>query len=252
MGQGAPNNIEATAISNNDRNDLDLGDFGGQEYKVIYRVMVENSGAPYVTGTITDFRTAQSVGGTGGTVNDHGALNGLGDDDHLQYSLVDGSRAFTGAVGGIDPSVGSDLTTRDYVDDVNIHKIDPPSVTQTYSGTIIENVTIDSTSSAFGTLVYRTTSGIYTEAIGLSDDTISTAIVVGSSTVLIEGFVRDDALYAFGGGNLGKKIYLSPTVPGETVVTIPSGSGDVVQIVGEVWDNTTILFRPNSTSVEIA
>lgn len=31
-------------------------------------------------------------------VTDHGALTGLADDDHTQYALVDGSRAFTGAI----------------------------------------------------------------------------------------------------------------------------------------------------------
>ena len=35
----------------------------------------------------------------GGTT-DHGALAGLGDDDHTQYSLADGTRAYTGAVTG--------------------------------------------------------------------------------------------------------------------------------------------------------
>lgn len=36
---------------------------------------------------------------TGGT-NDHGALNGLGDDDHAQYLPADGSRALTGNLNG--------------------------------------------------------------------------------------------------------------------------------------------------------
>jgi len=49
-------------------------------------------------------------------VNDHGALGGLTDDDHTQYVLVTGARAFTGTVGGITPVAGSDLATKDYVD----------------------------------------------------------------------------------------------------------------------------------------
>lgn len=36
-------------------------------------------------------------GGGGGGVTDHGALSGLGDDDHTQYVRVDGTRAFTAA-----------------------------------------------------------------------------------------------------------------------------------------------------------
>jgi hypothetical protein len=49
-------------------------------------------------------------------ITDHGSLTGTGDDDHTQYSLADGSRAFTGTVGGITPSADSDLTTKFYVD----------------------------------------------------------------------------------------------------------------------------------------
>ena len=38
----------------------------------------------------------KAAGGVG--TNDHGSLGGLADDDHTQYSLVDGTRAFTGNV----------------------------------------------------------------------------------------------------------------------------------------------------------
>lgn len=47
---------------------------------------------------------------------DHGSLNGLGDDDHSQYSLVDGTRAFTGTVSGVTPTEPDHLTTKGYVD----------------------------------------------------------------------------------------------------------------------------------------
>lgn len=47
---------------------------------------------------------------------DHGSLSGLGDDDHPQYSLASGARAFTGPVGGIDPTLSTQLTTKNYVD----------------------------------------------------------------------------------------------------------------------------------------
>lgn len=48
----------------------------------------------------------------GGGVTDHGALTGLGDDDHTQYSLVTGARAFTGSV-----TVGqnADAATREVI-----------------------------------------------------------------------------------------------------------------------------------------
>lgn len=59
--------------------------------------------------------TFQEFSGVG--VSDHGALSGLTDDDHPQYSKADGSRPFTNPVGGVDPVAGSDLATKDYVDD---------------------------------------------------------------------------------------------------------------------------------------
>ena len=47
---------------------------------------------------------------------DHGSIGGLADDDHTQYSLADGTRAFTGTVSGVDPTVSSHLATKEYVD----------------------------------------------------------------------------------------------------------------------------------------
>lgn len=46
----------------------------------------------------------RSFGGGSGGTSDHGALTGLGDDDHTQYTKADGTRAFTGDVslGGFD------------------------------------------------------------------------------------------------------------------------------------------------------
>lgn len=49
---------------------------------------------------------------------DHGSLIGLLDDDHTQYILVGGTRAFTGVVSGVTPTLGSHLTTKQYVDSV--------------------------------------------------------------------------------------------------------------------------------------
>lgn len=47
---------------------------------------------------------------------DHGDLAGLSDDDHTIYSLVDGTRAFTGTVSGVTPTAGAHLATKSYVD----------------------------------------------------------------------------------------------------------------------------------------
>jgi hypothetical protein len=47
----------------------------------------------------------------------HGDLAGLGNDEHEQYILANGLRAFTGAISGIYPTSNSNLATKLYVDD---------------------------------------------------------------------------------------------------------------------------------------
>jgi hypothetical protein len=75
------------------------------------------------TGSVAGFMSAADKtkldGIAAGAESDHGGLTGLGDDDHTQYSLADGTRAFTGAVGGVTPTTGAQLATKDYVDSVS-------------------------------------------------------------------------------------------------------------------------------------
>lgn len=47
---------------------------------------------------------------------DHGNLLGRSDDDHTQYALVNGNRAFSAAISGVSPSSDSHLATKGYVD----------------------------------------------------------------------------------------------------------------------------------------
>ena len=53
--------------------------------------------------------------------SDHGALFGLADDDHTQYSLVTGTRAFSGTVAGVLPTADAHLATKAYVDSEVLH-----------------------------------------------------------------------------------------------------------------------------------
>ena len=69
-----------------------------------------------VTGTFVDGRISQSSVVQHQSAFDHDSISGLGDDDHPQYVLVDGSRAFTSTVGGVDPVATTDLVTKNYVD----------------------------------------------------------------------------------------------------------------------------------------
>jgi len=72
--------------------------------------------ARYYTQTQVDLHTNDGTIHFLESAIDHGTISGLEDDDHTQYSLADGSRAFTGTVGGITPTSDSDLTTKFYVD----------------------------------------------------------------------------------------------------------------------------------------
>lgn len=60
------------------------------------------------------FITAGYADANLGGITDHGALTGLGDDDHTQYLLVDGTRAMSGILTGVGAShsrVGADATS---------------------------------------------------------------------------------------------------------------------------------------------
>lgn len=62
-------------------------------------------------------RDGRGGGSSGGGTWTHNKLRGLAEgDDHTQYSRVDGTRDFTGVVGGVTPTADEHLTTKDYVD----------------------------------------------------------------------------------------------------------------------------------------
>ena len=72
----------------------------------------------------------------GSLATDHGNLTGLGDDDHTQYSLVDGTRAFSNTVAGVTPVADADLTTKLYVVSVSGHlqsEIDAVDLQEAYN-----------------------------------------------------------------------------------------------------------------------
>jgi len=78
----------AAAIDNNVFSGLSLDSALSQESVLLARVIIKESAAGlyYTIEDITDYRGTVSVGnGINIGVNDHGALSGLGDDDHPQY-----------------------------------------------------------------------------------------------------------------------------------------------------------------------
>lgn len=90
---------------------------------------------------------------------DHGDLAGLGDDDHTIYSLVDGTRAFTGTVGGITPTVDAHLATKGYVDgaiDDAVGDITHDGLADTADSTAHANYILKSVLAAKGDIIVAT------------------------------------------------------------------------------------------------
>jgi len=80
--------------------ELNLGEFAfaSTEFIFIEQVIIRRLGTNW---SVTEQRKLTGnkfslVSGGGGGVTDHGALTGLGDDDHTQYLLVNGTRAMSG------------------------------------------------------------------------------------------------------------------------------------------------------------
>ena len=71
---------------------------------MLCRIIINESGAGvfYTIEEITDFRGQASQGGASAPLtSDHGAMAGLGDDDHAQYLLLSGRAPVLGASGAI-------------------------------------------------------------------------------------------------------------------------------------------------------
>ncbi|MCK5614964.1 hypothetical protein KAR91_74570, partial [Candidatus Pacearchaeota archaeon] len=140
MGQGAEAVLEQTTINNNDISSFSWGDFPSAEFKIIAQITVRNTGAPYTTTTITDYRQVSVVPSGGYVASDHGSLSGLGDDDHSQYVLADGSRAITAAISIEDITVETPsniylLSHDSFADFVEDEHIDWTSTTEAISTT---------------------------------------------------------------------------------------------------------------------
>jgi len=84
-------------------------------YKVVYRASGSNTPGAYFV-EVDDYRRAlSSATSTAAAVVDHGNLTGLGDDDHTQYLLVDGSRSATNLFVSDASSFNVDVTDSTYV-----------------------------------------------------------------------------------------------------------------------------------------
>jgi hypothetical protein len=161
---------------------------------------------------------------------DHGTLSGLGDDDHTQYSLADGTRAFTSTVGGVTPTADAHLATKGYVDSIAVA---PDSMT-----------VASGTTTAIGDVLYVSANN--TVDVADKDDSSATKVVGLARTAVVGDGIESVDVQADGilvgalvGATAGTRYYLSDD--GTLSSSPPSDAGDYVLLIG-IAANTTDLY----------
>jgi len=109
--------------------------YRGVVFPLAYIVMLVGDASDLTTVDLRATGLTGSGGGGGTPITDHGALTGLGDDDHNQYALTDGTRPFTGPL----DIGGNDIGNVGDVDGVNVGS-------HTHSGVGVLGLQIPSTS----------------------------------------------------------------------------------------------------------
>jgi hypothetical protein len=104
LGQEEADSLD-DAIASNTLSSLDLGTIPFEEIKVAYRIIVKQIvGAPYYEITQIDNMLVDPITGVPTlTPSSHGALSGLGDDDHTQY--YNATRIAAWKVSDVDPDI---------------------------------------------------------------------------------------------------------------------------------------------------
>lgn len=170
------------------------------------------SGAGFVT-VITGSLGTITISGADTGINDHGALSGLLDDDHPQYALVNGTRAFTAPVSGVTPTTTAQLATKGYVDTRDV----------TVSGYLQ------------GQIDGKSASNHTHDASVLTSGTIPNARIAASSVIQhqgalthsgIAGLSADDHPQYFNAAR-GNATYLYKALVGAGKVTVTSGTTEV-------------------------
>jgi len=184
---------------------------------------------------------------------DHGLLTGLGDDDHTQYLLIDGTRAMTGDLNVDTNSVLlAEVVDPGYADanEVWIHAQDVAGITQLHYNTEIHKWTLaqdqwvvarntSGSSMTAGQVVKVSGSTGSRPEIALADaDTDHTILGIlqdavannGYGAVVIHGYVRNIDTSAFVAGD---ELYLSQTAGGltTTIPTQPAYGIEVGQVI---------------------
>lgn len=210
---------------------------------------------------LVDRRRFFNVGGvsSGGSVIDHGNLLGLGDDDHTQYFLVDGTRSFTGNIN----LGGYQITNVGNVDGVDIsahasrhlpNGSDPISTSSAVSIGNTNSVGIANSLSradhvhkvgnilhidnALETFQYQITGGAI-----VANRILNLPLLTGTDTLVTQAFAQSLTNKTGYNGlivtpNTG--VITGGTWSGSTIIATVGGTGQTSYVVGDVlFANTT-------------
>lgn len=146
------------------------------------------------------------------STTDHGTLTGLDDEtDHTWASLVDGTRPFTGTVGGITPVADADLSTKLFVTTTSGH------LQSEIDALLPEAGDVDSVNDITGAVLITGTQNVTTQTLG--------------QTVTVTG----PDLTSF--GTTAELL----TVSGHLQTQITTNEGDITTNAGDISDNTTLV-----------
>lgn len=118
---------------------------------------------------------------------------------------------------------------------------------------IVDKGTVDANATGFGAALYVTGDGHFEEAAATGQATMpcmALALDTGTGAdknVLFWGRARNDA-WAF---TPGAYIYVNTTTGGLTE-TQPSGSGEIVQVVGVATASNTVFFNPSYVTIQLS
>ena len=153
----------------------------------------------------------------------------------------------------------ADVCTASTIDLEEVNKIrfsgDEPTSNQTGNGITVEDVAAGE-NVGVGEVVYlksdgewwRTDADAEATAKGMLGIALETKTDGVNMKTMLKGFYRDDTAFGWTAGDV---LYLSTAI-GNLTATAPSGSGDIVRVVGYAVTDDLIYFNPDGTYVEIA
>ena len=206
---------------------------------------VTNVGTVNAYGLLVDTTFAN----TGGTINNYGIYSGAaGGDNNYDLALGTGTVNMVSqtdfTLSGMGPNKGAVLTRR---------KFDVPGTTDgTHDGDVVYFGPTEEL--ATGSIVYYNGSvWAATDADAASTASGLIGVALGPNVAETGILLRGMVTLNHDPGTIGDILYLSTTA-GQASSTAPSGTGDIVRVIGYCLDssNGQIWFNPDNTFVEIS